>query len=56
MFKVLRHTSAGANVLVDLKVDKDEHLVLPREIQRNHIKGTIVHVDFLVMSRTETSR
>jgi large subunit ribosomal protein L25 len=27
---------------------------LPREIQRNHIKGTIVHVDFLVVSRTET--
>jgi large subunit ribosomal protein L25 len=53
MFKVL-HTSAGANVLVDLKVDKAEHLVLPREIQRNHIKGTIVHVDFLVVSRTET--
>jgi large subunit ribosomal protein L25 len=53
MFKVL-HTSAGANVLVDLKVDEDEHLVLPREIQRNHIKGTIVHVDFLVVSRTET--
>jgi large subunit ribosomal protein L25 len=53
MFKVL-HTSAGANVLVDLKVDMDEHLVLPREIQRNHIKGTIVHVDFLVVSRTET--
>jgi large subunit ribosomal protein L25 len=53
MFKVL-HTSAGANVLVDLKVEKDEHLVLPREIQRNHIKGTIVHVDFLVVSRTET--
>jgi large subunit ribosomal protein L25 len=53
MFKVL-HTSAGANVLVDLKVDSTEHLVLPREIQRNHIKGTIVHVDFLVVSRTET--
>jgi large subunit ribosomal protein L25 len=53
MFKVL-HTSAGANVLVDLKVDKHEHLVLPREIQRNHIKGTIVHVDFIVVSRTET--
>jgi large subunit ribosomal protein L25 len=53
MFKVL-HTSAGANVLVDLKVDDTEHLVLPREIQRNHIKDTIVHVDFLVVSRTET--
>src|SRR4029079_13810678 len=48
------HTSAGANVLVDLKVDNDEHLVLPREVQQNHIKGTILHVDFLVVSRTET--
>jgi large subunit ribosomal protein L25 len=53
MFKVL-HTSAGANVLLDLKVDKDEHLVLAREVQQNHIKGTILHVDFLVVSRTET--
>jgi large subunit ribosomal protein L25 len=53
MFRVL-HTSAGANVLVDLAVDGTEHLVLPREVQRNHIKGTIVHVDFLAVSRTET--
>ena len=53
MFRVL-HTSAGANVLVDLAVGGTEHLVLPREIQRNHIKDTIVHVDFLVVSRTET--
>ena len=53
MFRVL-HTSAGANVLVDLNVDGNEHLVLPREVQRNHIKGSIVHVDFLVVSRTET--
>lgn len=53
MFRVL-HTSAGANVLVDLNVGGTEHLVLPREIQRNHIKDTIVHVDFLVVSRTET--
>jgi large subunit ribosomal protein L25 len=41
-------------VLVDLKVDDTEHLVLPREIQRNHVRNTIVHVDFLVVSRTET--
>ena len=53
MFRVL-HTDAGANVLVDLDVDGTDHLVLPREIQRNHIKGTIVHVDFLAVSRTET--
>ena len=52
MFRVL-HTSAGLNVLVDLTVDGTEHLVLPREIQRNHIKGTVLHVDFLAVSRTE---
>jgi large subunit ribosomal protein L25 len=48
------HTSAGFNVLVDLMVDGTEHLVLPREVQQNHVKGQIVHVDFLAVSRTET--
>lgn len=47
------HTSAGFNVLVDLMVDGTEHLVLPREVQQNHVKGQIVHVDFLAVSRTE---
>jgi large subunit ribosomal protein L25 len=27
--------------------------VLPREVQQNHVKGQIVHVDFLAVSRTE---
>jgi large subunit ribosomal protein L25 len=53
MFHAL-HTSAGFNVLVDLMVDGTEHLVLPREVQQNHVKGQIVHVDFLAVSRTET--
>jgi large subunit ribosomal protein L25 len=52
MFHTL-HTSAGFNVLVDLMVDGTEHLVLPREVQQNHVKGSIVHVDFLAVSRTE---
>jgi large subunit ribosomal protein L25 len=47
------HTTAGFNVLVDLMVDGTEHLVLPREVQQNHVKGQIVHVDFLAVSRTE---
>ncbi len=45
------HTSAGANVLVGLVVDGTEHLVLPREIQRDHVKGQYVHVDFLAVRR-----
>jgi len=47
------HTDAGANVLVDLHVGSDKHLVLAREIQRNHLRGDLVHVDFLVIRRDE---
>lgn len=45
------HTGAGANVLVDLVVDGEEHLALAREIQRDHIRGQIKHVDFLAIRR-----
>jgi large subunit ribosomal protein L25 len=47
------HTGAGTNVLVDLIVDGDDHLAMAREIQRDHIKGRFVHVDFLVVSRDQ---
>jgi len=50
----LLHGSAGSNVLVDLMVDGEEHLAIPREIQRDHIHSRFVHVDFLAVSRTET--
>jgi len=49
----LLHGSAGSNVLVDLMVDGEEHLAIPREIQRDHIHSRFVHVDFLAVSRTE---
>jgi large subunit ribosomal protein L25 len=49
----LFHTGAGANVLVDLVVDGAEHLAMPREVQRDHIKGRFIHVDFLVVRRDE---
>jgi large subunit ribosomal protein L25 len=53
LFHVL-HTGAGANVLVDLVVDGKRHLALPREVQQNHIKEQLLHVDFLVVNRDET--
>lgn len=49
----LLHTGAGANVLVDLVVDGTEHLALPRDVQRDHIRGRFVHVDFLSVRRDE---
>src|SRR5947208_7820766 len=47
------HTGAGSNVLVDLQVGKDQHLAMPREIQRDHVRGQFLHVDFLVVRRDE---
>ncbi|MGZ5291586.1 MAG: 50S ribosomal protein L25/general stress protein Ctc [Actinomycetota bacterium] len=49
----LFRTGAGTNVLVGLEVDGNDHLAMPREIQRDHIKGRFIHVDFLVVSRDE---
>ncbi len=49
----LLHTGAGTNVLVDLTVDGKRHLALPREIQRDHVRGQYVHVDFLEVRRDE---
>jgi large subunit ribosomal protein L25 len=49
----LLHTDAGMNVLVDLRVDGDHFLALPREIQRDLIRGRFIHVDFLRIARDE---
>jgi large subunit ribosomal protein L25 len=47
------HTGAGSNVLVDLQVGKDRHLAMPREIQRDHVRGQFLHIDFLAVRRDE---
>ena len=49
----LLHTEAGTNVLVDMRVDKDQFLAMPREIQRDHIQGRFLHVDFLRIAHDE---
>jgi large subunit ribosomal protein L25 len=41
------HTDAGMNVLIDLQIDGQEYLTLPREVQRDIVRGTLLHVDFL---------
>lgn len=50
----LLHTGAGSNVLVDVVVDGADHLAMPREIQRDAIRGSFWHVDFLEVSRDQT--
>jgi large subunit ribosomal protein L25 len=44
-------TAAGRNVLIDLQVDGETHLTLARELQRDVLRGTILHVDFLKIAR-----
>jgi large subunit ribosomal protein L25 len=39
--------------LVDLEVDGKTHLVIPRDVQRDHLRGRYIHVDFFAVSRTE---
>lgn len=45
------HTEAGANVLVNLSLDGEEYLAMPREVQRDIVRGTLMHVDFLRIRR-----
>jgi large subunit ribosomal protein L25 len=45
--------AGGANVLLDLVIDGKGLLALARDVQRDHIHGRFVHVDFLAVSRTE---
>ena len=43
----------GSSSLVTVDVDGKEYAALVRERQRNHMKGTLIHVDFLAVSLTE---
>ncbi|MEA2009024.1 MAG: 50S ribosomal protein L25 [Chloroflexota bacterium] len=43
----------GANTLVTIKVGKEEHLALVREVQRTVIKRNLLHVDFQAVSLSE---
>jgi large subunit ribosomal protein L25 len=45
-----------ASSLITVDVDGKEHSALVREIQRDYIRGTLLHIDFQVVSLTETIR
>jgi large subunit ribosomal protein L25 len=45
------HTDAGTNVLINLAVDGETYLTMPREVQRDIVRGTLLHVDFLRIRR-----
>jgi large subunit ribosomal protein L25 len=47
------HTDAGMNVMVDLNVDAETFLAMPRDLQRDPLRGQLLHVDFLRIARDE---
>jgi len=44
----------GANTLITLEIDGASQLAIARQIQRNPIKGTLVHVDFVRVRADQT--
>jgi large subunit ribosomal protein L25 len=49
----LLHGAAGGNVLIDLVIDGEKTMAMAREIQRDHVRGQYLHVDFLEVRRDE---
>lgn len=53
-FLTALHTDAGMNVLLELKVGGKKMLTLARELQRDPVRGTLLHADFVQIDITET--
>jgi large subunit ribosomal protein L25 len=50
LYSVL-HTEAGANALIDLSVEGQKKLLtVAREVQRDPVRGEIIHLDFISIS------
>lgn len=45
-------TEAGMNVLLDIEIDGKTTLALTRELQRDPVRGTLLHADFVTVDRT----
>jgi large subunit ribosomal protein L25 len=43
----------GANVLLALSIDGGDELALPKSIQRNPVRGSIEHIDLILVRRGE---
>jgi large subunit ribosomal protein L25 len=46
-------TDAGMNVLLDIEVDGTNTLALTRELQRDPVRGNLLHADFVKVDRTQ---
>ena len=43
----------GANVLLEVAIDGDTELALPKSIQRDPVRGVIEHIDLILVRRGE---
>ena len=44
----------GANTLITLQIDGRDELALARQVQRDAVKGTLIHVDFVRVRADQT--
>jgi len=51
--RVALRQEAGLNALITLDVGGTRHLAMARQIQRDAIRGTLAHVDFVIVRRDE---
>ncbi len=47
------NAEAGMNTLLDLQIEGESLLALTRDLQRDPVKGSLLHADFLKIDRTE---
>jgi large subunit ribosomal protein L25 len=45
------HTEAGGNVMITVELEGRKYLAMPREVHRHPVRGTLMHVDFVNISR-----
>ncbi len=47
-------TDAGANALINIDIEGEQRLTLVKSLQRDPVRSNVTHVDFILVSRTET--
>ena len=47
-------SQTGANTLITLQIDGKDELALARQVQRDPVKGTLIHVDFVRVRADQT--
>jgi large subunit ribosomal protein L25 len=52
-FVTALHTDAGLNVLLNIEVDGSSTTAITRELQRDPVKGTLLHADFVQIDLKE---